>query len=233
MLHRVVPASIGRSGAALATVGVACGSVLLPAPPAVAAPTIVASWQMNEAGGSAMADSSGRGHTGTLRHVETGVSAPSGRAYGFNGSNSVATVPDRADLDPGDGTFSVTAVVRLDRRPKSPKDFDVVRKGVLATSNRYWKMQVNTGGRANCRFRGSTGDILVTDSRSIADGGWHTITCTKTAGAVLVAVDRRSVSRGGSVGRIDTSVALSIGSKPAGTTDQLAGAVDSVVISAG
>lgn len=234
-LHRpVVTPRRGGPAVLVTLVGTALAVVsgTLVAPPALAA-TTVASWQMNETGGTTMVDSSGRDHTGTLHHVTVGVPAPSSLAYSFNGTNSVVTVPDRADLDPGDSDFSVTAVVRLDRRPRYPKDFDVVRKGVLAKSNHYWKMQVNEGGRANCRFRGTGGDVLVTDGRSIADGGWHRITCTRNAAAIVVTVDGRSTSRNRTVGRIETGMALSIGSKPAGTTDQLAGDVDSVEITAG
>src|SRR3954453_2987511 len=150
-LRKVVTTSSRGPATLLLGLGFACGFGILVASPAQAA-TPVASWQMNETGGTTMADSSGHGHSGTLHHVDAGASAPSSRAYSFNGTSSVVTVPDSADLDPGSGTFSVKAVVRLDRRPRSPNDFDVVRKGVLATSKRYWKMQVNEGGRANCRF---------------------------------------------------------------------------------
>jgi hypothetical protein len=213
----------------VSAVVVTWGASALVAPSAYAA-TTVAAWQMDETGGTTMIDSSGNGHNGQLHHVLVGVTSPTGRAYGFNGTNSVVTVPDAEDLDPGDTTFRVTATVRLDRKPRAPKDFDLVRKGVLATSNHYWKMQVNEAGRANCRFRGSSADVQVTDSRILSDGAWHQITCVRTTTSVGVEVDGRATTRNRSVGKIATGVPLSIGSKPAGTTDQLAGEIDSVVI---
>jgi hypothetical protein len=206
---------------------------LLPAPPASAAASTVASWEMDEISGTVMADGSGAGHSGTLRHVQLGIASPSSRAYGFNGTNSVVTVPDAADLDPADQTFRVATTLRLARAPRGSSDFDVVRKGVLRTAGGYWKMQIDGAGRANCRFKGPGGDVRVGDVRSINDGAWHAVACVRSSSSVTVEVDGRSTTRSGSVGAISTRAALSIGSKPAGTTDQFAGSIDWVRITRG
>ena len=57
-------------------------------------------WKMDETSGTTMNDSVGSAN-GTLHNVTLGLAGISGKAYGFNGTSSYVSVPNRSSLNPG------------------------------------------------------------------------------------------------------------------------------------
>ena len=84
---------------------------------------------------SSMIDSTG-GNNGTTKMI-TSVPGINGKGYHFNGANSVATVPDAPELDPGTANLTITAHVRFTVVPSAAVvDYDLVRKGLSSTPGR-------------------------------------------------------------------------------------------------
>ena len=71
---------------------------------------LIAYWALNDNAGTAAADSSGRGHDGTLRSGATWTPGLSGSALQFDGSNDEMSVDAHADFN-SLGAFSLTAWV--------------------------------------------------------------------------------------------------------------------------
>ena len=90
--------------AAIAVLLAAIAPVLAAASPAAspaaaaADPTLVAAFGFGEGSGSSLGDSSGRGHTGAITNGTWSGAGKFGGALSFNGTSSVVTVPDAADL---------------------------------------------------------------------------------------------------------------------------------------
>lgn len=215
---------IGWSGALLPVV---LAILLTTAAPAVAA-TVVAAWNMDGTG-SRMADSSGRGHTGTLRNV-----VPLGSAYEFRGKPSYVTVPSHADFAPGTGNFQISLSVRFSAVPSAAVgDYDLLRKGLSSTSGGHYKVEILRSGRGFCQFRGSAGMVTVSNGPNLANNQWHRITCTRTGNTVVLTVDGASWSKTGSIGSISNSSAVFIGAKNTAGGDQYTGLMDSVTVTKG
>ncbi len=190
----------------------------------VAAPPTgtVALWHMDETSpGNTTADSSGRGHTGTLNGgVLRGV-APgfTNTAFGFNGSNSYVLVPSAGDLNPGTSTITITIRLKTTFAPASP-DWDLIRKGYFTSAGGQYKVEYQPGGFASCGFNDSSGNSAETPTPSgpalNLDGMWHTVQCRKTASAIELRVDGvLIVSQAASLGSIDNTDPVVIGARPA------------------
>jgi hypothetical protein len=224
-----------RSARVMAVMAAAAVSVLVFAGTAQAA-TVTALYQMSDP--TKLVDSSGNNNNGTATRV-TRVSTPWGSGYHFNGKDSVASVRDSATLDPGKANLRVTAKVRFTVSPSaSVGDYDLVRKGLAGAAGGDWKMEIyppykNGPGTAYCQFQDSTKkSASIRDSRNLADGAWHTITCVKTASQIQVIVDGTTRSRSVALGSISNSSALTIGAKPGGG-DRYLGDMDEVAIAIG
>jgi len=114
-------------GAVMAT-----APILVLAGPAQAATTVALSYMEDP---SSMIDSTGR-NNGTTKMI-TSVPDMSGKGYHFNGTNSVATVPDTPELDPGTANLTITAHVRFTVVSSAAVvDYDLVRKGLSSTPGR-------------------------------------------------------------------------------------------------
>jgi hypothetical protein len=213
-------------GAALAA-----GVVAALASPALAGAATVALWHMDETAGTTMADSVG-GHDGRLRHVALGQPGFSGTGYGFAGLGSVATVPSRADLNPGAAPFTVTLHFRTS--VVSPDDSeDLMRKGLSTDSARLWKIELrpnasHTAARVRCYFHGSRAAASIYASpMNVADGAWHTLQCFKQSGLVGMIFDGKVRTKPARVGSISNGAVLTIGAKSA-TDDAFPGLIDEV-----
>ncbi|WP_239117843.1 laminin G domain-containing protein [Paractinoplanes ferrugineus] len=180
----------------------------------------VASWTMGEGPGSrVMRDGSGNGLDGTVGSEVV----PSGGTYGFARlepdtppahPQHLVVVPDYPDLDPGDRDYAFS--VRL--RTAAPFG-NVVQKGQATVAGGSFKMQL-PGGKVQCWFRGSAGQLMVTAPRPINDRAWHTISCLRYRSGASVAVDGVVVaSKSGPTGTISNAWPLSIGGKT--TCDQI------------
>ena len=89
-----------------------------------------------------MFDSAGP-NSGTLSNITLGVPGLAGTAYGFNGVDSIVTVPDSPTLNPGSSDFSFTLSVRFTLIPKS--DYDLLRKGLSTTQGGDYKLEALSG----------------------------------------------------------------------------------------
>jgi hypothetical protein len=158
----------------------------------------------------------------------------------FDGHGRVV-VPDDPALDPFTEPFSVTVHVRTTTVPNSTiGDFDLIRKG-LATDRRYWKVELfpnkaHTKAFAFCQMRGRNaalsklvGTRLKATGLNLANGTWHTITCTKTDSQVSLFVDGAlKVQNAVALGTIYNSSALSMGAKATVWDDRYIGDMDEV-----
>ena len=209
------------------------GTILLATVGPAQAATVVASWSMNDAGGT-MADSSGRGHTGTLHNVAVGQPGMSGAAYGFTKKASYVTVPSSPDFSPGTGNFRFTLSVRFGAPPSaSVVDFDLLRRGLSTTAGGNYKAEILGSGRAFCLYRGTAGAVSLSAGPSLADNRWHTITCARVGESVVLSLDASSWSKAGKIGSITNSAGVFIGAKSSAGDDQYTGLMDAVSITKG
>jgi hypothetical protein len=200
------------------------------------AATTAALYHMSEI--SSLVDSSGYNNNGKTTAI-TAASGSSGKGYHFNGSTSVATVPNSSSLNPGTATLRLTAHVRFTKPPRPGGDYDLIRKGNAGTAGGEWKMEIfplssnPSSATAFCLFQdANTKTASVRDTRNLADGAWHTITCAKTGSAVTVTVDGTSRSVAAKLGSISNSKPLVIGSQSGGG-DWYNGDMDEVSVAIG
>jgi hypothetical protein len=187
-------------------------------------------WHMDEASGSVMHDAEGS-HDGTLHSVQLGVSGFQGTAFGFNGSSSYVSVPSSSDLNPGNEDLTITIHMTATTAPASP-DWDLIRKGVYATSGGEWKVEYQPSGQASCGFKGSSSYNELIAGPSLKDGNWHTVQCVKTSSAIRLIVDGQTFTQGGGVGSISNTEPIVIGSH-GGSAEFFGGSLDEASIDIG
>jgi hypothetical protein len=196
--------------------------------------TAVAIWNMDETSGRAMVDSA-KDHDGIATNVTFNQPGWQGRAYSFNGVNSVVAVAHAADLNPGGANFAFSARVKFTHLPP-PETWDVVRKGVSTSSGGYWKLELftgNGGARARCFWKDGGGTtISVVKGTGLNNGQWHHIVCRRTGDTFSITVDGQTSSNDRSLGSIANTSYLSVGAKPGGG-DAYRGLMDDVRVSAG
>jgi hypothetical protein len=209
----------------------AAGALLLAvAAPAHAAPTVQARWNMDRAG--TMVDSAGGDNNGKTTAI---TMSPDG-FYTFNGTTSIATVPNKANLNPHASDIEVEARINATSAPSPGETFDIIRKGTSKTAGGYYKIELKTtsGGLLNaaCIFKDKTKVVGQAISR-IATTGWQTLTCTKTATTVTLAVNgvtKKTTTT--SVGSITNTSGVFVGGKGDGT-DVFSGLMDHASIAIG
>jgi hypothetical protein len=227
-----VSAASRRSGLLLVLVGAVIAALVATAAPASAA-TAVARWDMEDGGGT-MADSSGRGHTGTLHGIAVRQPGQSGFGYGFTGKPSYVSVPSSADFSPGTADFRISLSVRFSVVPSAAVgDYDLLRRGLSTTAGGDYKLEILGSGRAFCLFRGSGGRVSLSAGPNLADNRWHTLGCARIGKSVVLTVDGVASTKAGATGTIANSSALFIGAKDGTGADQYRGLMDSVSISVG
>lgn len=187
---------------------------------------------MDESSGSTMTDSVGS-NDGTLTNVALGQEGFLNSGYGFDGSSSIAKVPSNSALNPDSADFSFTVHVKFSALP--PSDYDLLRKGRSSTAGGDYKLEIvlrnsGTTGKASCHFKGSLTSATKTAGPNLANGIWHTITCSKQASTITLSVDGVNHSKSASVGSIGNSAALTIGAKSGGG-DWYNGLMDEVSLS--
>jgi len=209
--------------------------VLAPAGTAEAA-TTAALYHMESPG--SLVDSSGNANNGTTKQI-TSVAGSSGKGYHFNGSSSVATVPDSPTLNPGTARLQLTAHVRFTEPPKSVGDYDLVRKGQAGTTGGEWKMEIfppssnRSLATAFCLFQDAKKNTAsIRGTTNLANGAWHTVSCIKTATQVTLVVDGVARSVSAKLGSIGNNRPLVIGSQSGGG-DWYKGDMDEVSVQIG
>ena len=197
--------------------------------PALAAPTVRANWLMGSIG--TMVDSAGGDNNGTTSNI---TMSPDGY-YTFNGTNSIATAPHKANLNPGTANITVEAKINATRAPEPGNTFDVIRKGTSTTAGGYYKIELKTTStgvvNAACIFRDVnrvTGSAIL----RIPTTGWVALTCKKTASSVTIVANgtTRTVAR--TVASIANTSPVYIGGKGDGT-DVFPGLMDYARITIG
>jgi hypothetical protein len=200
--------------------------MLVMASPAWAGLAKGANWEMNEAPGQMMMDSSGNNNNGTPTDVDqTGM--PPGH-YVFNGTTSNVDVPDSNSLDPLDKDITLKASVLVNGASLDDDSYDIVRKGLSSTSGGDYKMEIKrkslsdpTVGRLHCLFKGTGGRVNKVAKLDIVDGNWHTLECIKTSNSVVAKVDGRSYTSTGSAGSITNSSNVLVGAKTKNPSDDV------------
>jgi Concanavalin A-like lectin/glucanases superfamily len=185
--------------------------------PAAASASTVSLWHMDEpAGATTMKDSVGT-NNGTLTNVTTGVPGFTNTAFSFNGSSSIAVVNSSSSLNPGSGSFTVSAHVNFGAPPTAAiGDFDLVRKGLSSTTGGYWKMEILQTGKAFCQAQGSSAGGSITAGPVLSDNQWHTISCVKRSSALRLVVDGHTFSKTVTLGKISNTAKLTMGAKSVG-----------------
>lgn len=203
----------------------ACGAAFAVTPRAL--------WSMEDP--TKLIDSSGNGNNGTTKNI-IGVAGLTGDGYHFNGTSSMATVPSSASLNPGDANFRLTVPVKFTQVPSvAVGDYDLIRKGLAATPGGDYKVEIlpnqsHTSTQAFCFFKDSSKRIgRIRKGPNLADGNWHTITCSKTATSVKLTVDGTTFTKTATVGKISNAASLTIGAKSGGG-DWYSGDMDEVSI---
>jgi len=217
----------------MAAAAVAMAFVMLLATPASAA-VWGANWQMNETSG-AMRDSSGNNSNSSS--IGAGISR-NGSSYVFAapggpGSRGIITVPDKANLRPGTGTFTIEA--RL--LPKIG-DRNIVQKGTYSSTAHQWKMEI-VNSSYNCIFKGSGGDQRVGNATGVKNtvkpGVWQTVKCERTPTQIRLVVDGQvRATKNANPGSIGTSgKPVTIGGKANGCgthCDWYVGSIDYIKV---
>jgi hypothetical protein len=181
-----------------------------------------------------MTDSSGNNLHGTTKNVAVNQPGKVGRAFGFLTKPSLVTVPTSPKLNPGSGTFSVSAWVKFAAKPSAAVgDYDLVRKGLAGTAGGHWKMEIVQSGSGYCLFKGPSGRVVLTKGPNLADNAWHSIRCTRSGTTVTLTVDGTTYTKNGPTGTIANTAPLLVGAKNASGGDQFSGYLDEVVITAG
>ena len=217
-----------RSKSRWMTTAAAAGTMLIAlAGPAQAAST-VAQWDMDSL--PTMVDSAGGDNNGSTNNV-----ALSGGSYDFNGSTSIASVPHKANLNPGTANIKIEVRLKVATPPRSGDSYDILRKGTSGTAAGYYKMELrgtSSGMNAACIFKNAN-RVVATVTTPIPNKTWTTIACTKTAKTVSVAVNgstKRTVSK--TLGSLGNTSGLFLGGKGDGT-DVFHGLMDRASIAIG
>ncbi len=114
-------------------------------------------------------------------------------------------------------------------------DYDLIRKGLSSTSGGEYKMEVlprknYTKAKAFCYFKDSTKKVgKIINGPNLADGRWHTLSCTKTSEGVELSVDGTTYTNQVLLGSISNSAPLTIGAKTGGA-DWYSGEMDEVSV---
>jgi hypothetical protein len=189
-----------------------------------------AHWTFDEPGSppASLIDTSGNGNNGTPEGGVTG----NGSAYTFDGRTGRVVVPDSPTLNPGTADFSYT-VTFTTGLPAAGTDYDLLRKGVAATTGGEFKVEVlniNGVAKAFCLVKDLNKHVgsIRAGKTTLADGKSHTVTCAKTTTGVTITVDSlapvtKTVS--GGLGSVSNGSALTIGAKAGSGGDWFAGSV--------
>jgi hypothetical protein len=217
-------------------------TVVLLGGPAHAA-TMTHVWNMDEADGTGtMFDSGAPTQTpGTWENITAGVPGAGGTAYRFNGSSSRVVVLDGASLRPGASSFTVSASVKFTTIPSASigGDYDLIRKGLSGTHGGYWKMEIfpdssGTKALAKCQMKGSSSSASITKApRSLNDGVWHKISCTKNDAGITLTVDKAKYFQAATIGSITNSDPVTFGAKKGAGGDWYKGDMDNASLQIG
>jgi hypothetical protein len=137
-------------------------------------------------------------------------------------------------LNPGRGEFSYGASV-LVKPDETSKGANVLQKG-FSVGDSQFKLQVDgAAGQPSCVIVGTSGPAIYVAlaSRSVADGRWHRVACSRGNALLAVAVDGAVVGRTAIPSSLSIANAdpLCIGGKgTSANNDQFVGVIDDVFV---
>ena len=184
-------------------------------------------WHMNETAGRSMKDATGD-HPGTLHGVDQKHDGFDGTSYAFDGRSAYVSIPTADDLNARSRDVHISFTLRTASVPDKP-DYDLFRKG--EAPGQEYKVELQPNGQVSCHFAGSRGAVTVQDGPDVHDGKWHTVSCDKLSGQVVLSVDGERYSKSKSVGSISNRFPIIIGAYPRG--DFYEGVLDEVSFSTG
>lgn len=205
-----------KTHAAFAAAVIAGVLVATALPAGAAATQTLALWNMNEkAGSTVLQDSGGHGISGTIGSHVVSNGAYENFPYVPGGDGGLVD-PQHLDLinspllNPGTRDYSITFRLKFTLALGNP-----MQKGQTGTTGGFFKVQLDDGGgKILCSFVSPTGSASVWSSRTINDGLWHVVTCTRTATQVSVTVDGAVVGTiVHATGNISNTWPLAIGGK--------------------
>jgi hypothetical protein len=148
--------------------------------------------------------------------------------YPVEGGYGLLEGPDRRAWDPGARDFRFGARIKVSRAQAS-RHMNVIQKGYFKQSGGQWKLQVDAG-RPSCVVRGDVDRVLVRGEKSVIDGRWHRLACSRTeSGGVRLLVDGDvAASSDHATGSVANGAPLRLGAKKLGTgqVDQFHGRLD-------
>jgi hypothetical protein len=188
--------------------------------------------------GTWVRDESGHGHGGVVRARNGGSVRPAAgwfrRGAAFPAGccgRAIVEVADGKGLDPRRRPFAFGAAVKATWRQGRPGG-NVVQKGYFNQAGGQWKLQLDPGGLPSCVVAGARGRVIAVGRRSVADGRWHRLVCTRGPRSVALRVDGkvvRIVTR--ATGFIGSAMPVRVGGKRVKPgNDQFHGALDSVFL---
>jgi hypothetical protein len=119
-----------------------------------------------------------------------------------------------------------------EKRARARFGANLVQKGYYNQEGGQWKLQLTAGGVPSCIVFGRRGRVKAAATRSVANGRWHSVSCTRTASGIAIRVDGRVVaSARGATGSIANSAPVRVGGKKTSAGNkQYRGRIDSVFL---
>lgn len=143
----------------------------------------------------------------------------------------IIEVPDRRAFDPGRAGFRFGSAVRISPR-RANRRSNIVQKGYHGQAGGQYKLQLDFG-RASCVVRGRRGRVIARARTNVADRRWHTVTCQRRPGQVILRIDGRVRARaGGNTGYVANEAPVRVGGRKvaSGPSDQYRGRLDGVFV---
>src|SRR5919199_5723063 len=145
--------------------------------------------------GTMVRDTSGHHHPGQIiARKAAGLRAVKGwrlRGAGFpcrGCGHVIIEVADAPGLNPYVRPFVFGAAVRVGpKRAETGSNF--MQKGRYFQTGGQYKLNLRPGGIPRCIVAGARGRVIVIGRRSIADGGWHRVSCLRTPTGLRLRVD--------------------------------------------
>jgi hypothetical protein len=137
---------------------------------------------------------------------------------------------DRPGLDPGKRDLSFGVAVKATAL-QGQGSANLIQKGLYNEVGGQYKLQTEDGV-PSCVILGSRGRLLVQSKSSIADGTWHTVSCTRIGTRVTLRVDGQTVRQlRGQTGLISNAAPVRVGGLALiRANDQYHGNMDSVYV---
>jgi hypothetical protein len=193
-------------------------------------------------------DTSGHGNDGVVRVLPPGlitVTAHDGHGHAIKFPDPCIAAPESAcpravvqtadpsELNARDRDFTYGVAVLVQPTEAIP-GATIVQKGRAGRrDSSQWKLQLETGGRISCVVvvQGSGAAYRALSTVTVADGGWHDVTCTRRGAELTIEVDASQPGRAtlppGLVFENDAPLRLG-GNSIAVDNDQYSGALDNV-----